>query len=104
MEGAYINLRYFNSKIALDYHFSKFISKTYRSSGITSKFNNLREVKNQILKFIKSSPENEIIIQSVLAPSVGEFSSKYKKINKPILEKLIISLNEKQSKIIFKVA
>ena len=96
---AYINLRYSNNKIVMDYYLSKFISVSYKSVGITSKIKNLRETKDYILGFIKSSPENKIIIKSELKSKIGGSLSQYSKIRQSTLKKLADFLNKEQKDI-----
>lgn len=100
----YINLRYSNSKIVIDYYLSKITSAIYRNGGITYARENLKEAKNYIFELIKLLPENRVTIKSRLRSNMGGPASQYSKIEKSELEELTDSLNEEQTNITFNLA
>ena len=99
MEGAYINLKYYNKKIQINYHLSKEIRNEFRTVGITSSSENIEETKNKLSEIIQNSHEKRVIIKSRLYLRRGFSRLGYRK-----LRDIKNFLSEQRPDITFKLA
>ena len=74
MAEAYINLKYFNNKIQINYHLSKDARNNFRTTGTTSSFSNIEETKNKLSKIIKDSHEKRITLYSKIYTTLKNYS------------------------------
>lgn len=99
----YINLRYINSKILIDFYISRIDGERYREFGICSERDNLEQVENKILELTQDTKENTIILKSVLKPKIG-LPCKSSKIEMEKLQRLKNQLSQKRRDITFKLS
>ena len=66
MKGAYINLKYYNKRIQINYYISKDTWNHMRTTGLSASFDDFEETKEKLSELVKDSTEREIIISSKL--------------------------------------
>ncbi len=98
--GPYINVRYIDSRIIIDFYISKRDGEQYREWGICSERDNLEQVKNKILELTQYTKENTIILKSVLRPKMM-LAYKSSKIEMEKLQRLKTQLSQERKNITF---
>ncbi len=96
----YINLRYIDSKIRIDFYISRMDGEQYREFGICSERENLEQAKDKILELTNNTTESTIILKSVLRPKIG-LPYKSSKIEMEKLQRLKNQLSKERKDITF---
>jgi len=77
---AYINLKYFNKRIQINYSLSVDIRNNFRTVGITSSSGDFEEAKTRLQALVKNSHEEKIIIKSRLSRIRGYSRMGYRRL------------------------
>ena len=99
MVDAYIDIKYSNKRIQINYSLSIDIRTSFKTIGVSSSSSNFEEAKTKLKGLVKDSHEEEIIIKSKLYLRRGFSRLGYRK-----LRDIKNFLSEQRPDITFKLA